>query len=232
MRNSVRLVFLFVFLLATTAVSQPLAGGVGFYIPVHSGSGEWDFEESECWPWDCYDWDGEVDVDTLNVGLGFVMDTAPADDRVLNYRLSIGIESFKAELPWSTDLSMAGLAINNTFGFKVFRSREGLVRLWLGPRIRLGFYYGNYDGDWFDEEADAFGAELGVAPVVGANFNIGRRLTIAGTIGYNISYYFVATDDYDVRFVPVTYEDTRMYGASGSAFVSVGLMFRGGADVR
>jgi hypothetical protein len=232
MRRSLRLALLFLFLLTTTAVSQPLAAGVGIYIPAHSGSGEWDFEDSGCDWSGCYDFDYEVDVDTFNIGFGFVMDTAPADDRVFNYRLGIGIEKFEADLPWSTELDMTGLAINNTFGFKLFRSREGLVRVWLGPRIRVGLYYGNYDGDWFDDEADAFGAEFGVAPVLGANFNIGRVITLAGSIGYNLSYYYVAADDYDERFRPVSWEDTEMYGALGSRYASLAIMFRGGSDVR
>ncbi len=233
MKNPLRLALLSLLLLTTTAVSQSLAAGFGFYGTYRNGSStsDWDVEDTICiMGLGCWDEDFEIDVDIENRGFGFVMDTAPAQDRVFNYRLNAGIEKFEVDLE-GPELSLAGVILENTFGFRVFRSPDGLVRVWLGPRIRVGLYAGDIEWQYFKDD-DVIAATFGVGPVLGANFNIGRHLTVAGTAGWDFAGYGVHVDEFGSRNGLIEYEDMEIDGPGRTFYTGFLLMFRAGGDIR
>lgn len=127
------------------------------------------------------------DTDNNHFGFAFVFDTKLANPGVFNYRLQIGYESFKLENEYyysimnNPDDNLSRFSIDNTFGFAVLQT--SIVRLWLGPQIRLS--YMTYSDNFI--ELDLFG--IGFAPVIGSNFNMGSFFTLAPELGYRFSIY-------------------------------------------
>lgn len=173
-----------------------------------------------------FDIDADGDLDGFRAGI--VLDTAPKQHKIFNYRLNLGASKFDAD--WenieldgtSTNLTataeMTGGSMDHTFGFGVVRT--DMVRLWLGPSIRLGYYTGE-----LEDELDIKMLEFGVAPVVGLNLNFGSLVTIGGTVGYLFSGFAGIIDDQ-------TGDDVDLTGTASTAFVNGVLMFRMGADSR
>jgi len=154
------------------------AGGLGIAFPYGVGSTDYDIYEA----------------DASHFGINFVFDSNVARDRVFNYRLNFGIEFFNHEYEydyydsyygyyyWGT-ASNEGLRIitDHTFGFGILKSR--VVRLWLGPTVRVGFVTGD----------DASGISLGAGiTALGLNFNFGSVFTLGLEAGYmfNADLYF------------------------------------------
>jgi len=197
------------FLLFST--SSVFALGLGFYVPFGTGDSEQTREND-------YGDDIEFDVDTDYRGIGFVLDTTVARDSVFNYRLNVGYEKGEyskggGELDWDR------LAIDHTFGFAVLRTK--VVRLYLGPQLRLAFL--STDSDYND--TNAFG--IGFGPVLGANFNIGNTVTLGFDTGYRFTKYFgvYERDDDSYRY----YDDDEEFdydSNEGELFVNFNVIFR------
>jgi hypothetical protein len=175
-----------------------LAGGYGFYIEGAGGSGEQEVDE-----WFSIGETEPYDVDFTGSDLGFVLDTSVAKDKLFNYRLNVGLSSFDIEESGESDysgLERFGLSIDSTFGFGVFRIKP--LRLWIGPQIRVGFYGGETD----EFALDVYAVTFGVAPVLGANVNLGRVVSLSLSTGYRIQGYAGEIDTPDV---------TTFYGSGG-----------------
>jgi hypothetical protein len=190
--------------------------GLGLYGTWQVGPTDWEFDDTDDSGF-IFDYSG----DTSRVGGGFVLDTAVAKDKLFNYRLNIGVETFVSDLDeLAVEMDLSGVAIDNTFGFGVMRGDT--VRLWLGPRLRLGFF----DGDVQPEIApntDIYLLEVGLGGVFGANFNIGSTVTLGLTTGYMYSGYGGIVEG-------VSDEDVTLTGDGGRVFLSGVLIFRMGAD--
>jgi hypothetical protein len=133
--------------------------------------------------------DEEADGSIRTQGVGFVLDTAPTDQDVFNYRLNVGYERLEGTIDhidpsfgiFSEEFNLDGLAVDHTFGFAVFKKEK--VRVWLGPQLKVGFYAGS------DSSVDTVMARLGIGFLVGANFKVASHFTIAGTVGVSASGY-------------------------------------------
>jgi len=181
--------------------------GLGVYFEGAGGTLDWKVED---------DFGNEIDVDgdSKKAAFGFVLDTAVAANTVFNYRLNVGLTRFDADFDGDDEtLEMGGIAVDNTFGFAVYRSE--LVRLWLGPQLRIAYYHGEFEDSGFEVDI----AEVGIAPVVGVNLNFGRTFTLAFSGGYRfLGYGGTDEDDEDIR------------GSGREAFGNLSLLFRLGDD--
>ena len=202
--------------IAAFMMNSAQAIGLGVYGTWQSGPVDWEFDDTDAGG-SIFD----VSGDSSRVGGGFVLDTAVAKDKLFNYRLNIGVETFKSDLDeLAVETDLAGVAIDNTFGFGVLRGDT--VRLWLGPRLRVGFF----DGDVQPEVApntDIYLLEAGLGGVFGANFNIGSTVTLGLTTGYMYTGYGGIVEG-------VSAEDVTLTGDGGRVFLSGVLIFRIGAD--
>jgi hypothetical protein len=153
------------------------ATGLGIQIPsIGSGSAHYEVD------WD-NDGTTEDDLDISHVGFGFVLDTRVANPGVFNYRLNLNYENADLgnEDQWGDGFSR--FAIDNTFGFAVLQSP--VVRMWLGPQIRIA--YMKFSQDNYYSEVNSIG--FAFAPVLGANFNLGSVVSLCPELGYRFSFY-------------------------------------------
>ena len=164
------------------------AAGMGIYIPFKAGDSSTVSDSPD------YGVDRDYDIDySPSVGLGLAFDSNIGKDKLFNYRL--GLEFSKKEVDTIDGYSCSGsycdfgtnINIVNTFGFGVLRTET--VRLWVGPRINIGWTFDSYSNNGSRAEF-----ELGIAPAVGVNVNLGRVVSLAADIDYKFSTGFGAYD--------------------------------------
>lgn len=154
-----------------------LATGLGIQIPsIGRGTANYTIEG------DYEDFDYEKDIS--HFGFGFVLDTRVANPGVFNYRMNINYESVNLGTDDEWEDGFGRFAIDNTFGFAVLQTT--IVRLWLGPQIRVAYMKYNTSDD-HPIEVNLIG--LAVAPIFGANFNIGSVVSLCPELGYRFSFY-------------------------------------------
>ncbi|MEJ2545147.1 MAG: hypothetical protein P8Y99_13855 [Calditrichaceae bacterium] len=173
------LCLIFVFVMSNSIY----AVGLGIYTPYAIGGTDYD----------------DFSTDSDHFGIGFVFDTNVAKRSFFSYRLHVGYESFSHTTEyqyyyfgywyWRTiDYEGSRLVIDNTFSFGLMRTR--VVRLWLGPMVRVGVV--NTD----EVLGDGFVAGAGIT-VLGLNFNMGPVFTLGLDAGY---LFDVDIYDNDVGF--------------------------------
>jgi len=181
------------------------ATGLGLYLPSWgNGSSTINFDSG-------YEWEQDID----HIGIGFVLDTRVARRGVFNYRLHLGFESAQyGEL----DNKYSRFALDNTFGFGIVQS--SVVRLWFGPQIRLVYQSYSESGSTYDASINAFG--IGLAPVLGFNFNLGNVVSICPEIGFRFMF-LGGTQEYDgyYGYADEIFDSTERY-----VFVNLALIFR------
>ena len=158
------------------------AAGMGVYVPFSVGdSGTYTI--SPDWATNDFDVDRE---DKSAVGLGITFDSNIGKDKLFNYRF--GFEYTNNEIDnydgfscgGGSDCEFSRMNFVNTFGFGVLRTET--VRLWVGPRINIGWNWQTGDNGYADA---AF--ELGIAPAVGVNVNLGRVVSLAADLDYRFA---------------------------------------------
>jgi len=126
----------------------------------------------------------EYDIDyKSSLGFGLAYDGNLGEDTLSNTRFSL--EYTKREFDTFANIGCsgnceAGERINmvTTFGFGLLRTK--VVRLWLGPRFNLAY-------NWHSLNANDYssgGLEVGIAPALGVNVNIGSHLSLAADVDY------------------------------------------------
>ncbi len=184
--------FIFIFLIVViTGNNQLSAGGLGIYFPTLSvySSGTTYLLESE--------YDDEADYDYAHFGGALFFDTNLAQDKVFHYRIALIYEKVEQEHLFGVQ-EFNHYALDHTFGFGIIR--RSFVRLWVGPQVRLSFMNEyNRPNDQYREWR--FG--LGLKPVLGANFNFGKLISVCLDISYGaVIYYGKGSDDWDYLAVP------------------------------
>jgi len=212
-----KLYFIFsgLFVAAMILFSSPLmAVGLGVYLTGQGGS-------YSCSPSDStYD---SFDLSTSEFGIGFVLDTTVAKDKIFNYRLNIELTNISATPEDGDSFSGVGFNIFNTFGFGVVRKEK--VRLWIGPQIGFGYFYADttstYYSSYYGYESyttSVDGVRLSIGPMVGLNINLGPVVSLCFDTGFRVSSIFGGVDTYD------EYID---FSGSGVEFVAhAGVIFR------
>ena len=160
------------------------AGGLGIFVPATFGNADFSGYSHE----------------ENHFGIGFLFDTNVAENHIFHYRLNAGLEFFEHTYPEfvydntlmyyvesRTDAyALMRIALDNTFGFAVLRTQ--VLRLWLGPQVRLGWILG-------DRSGVTLGAGL---TLLGMNFNMGSVFTLSLEAGYRFAgnIYFDTVSDY------------------------------------
>ncbi len=164
------------------------AAGMGVYIPLSVGQ-TMSVTDS---PDNATDQDFDFKFEPA-AGFGIAFDTNIGKDKLFNYRL--GLEFMNQEIDTVNGLSCTGdcsfgtrVNLVNTFGFGVLRTKK--VRLWVGPRINIA-----YDFDTGDYGYARVGYEIGFAPAVGVNVNLGRVVSLAADLDYRFAAAGGAYDD-------------------------------------
>ena len=213
-------VFLFFFFM-----TDSMAAGIGFNVTGGSGSTKWDANN---WSHSGSDRDFHLKTDNERTGIGFLLDTAVGSGKAFNYRLNIGTESLdykvKSVFRFTIDPNLSGTFetkgrfMSHDFGFKLFERQK--IRIWLGPEIRLSKVEGKLSSD---RNYEISISSFGVGPVLGANLNIGKTLSLAFKVGalemasYGELDYNATGEDWDI------YSDNDHY-----IFANAGLLFRFG----
>lgn len=201
--------------LLTVAHGNALALGLGFYGSLQAGEGDWEFENL-AGPDDNFD-----GGDLTRFGFGFVLDTAVLKDTLFNYRLDVGFERFDADLGGtSVTAELVGIAADSSFGFGVLRTEN--VRLWVGPRVRVAAYGGDFNND---SSIDIALVEFGAGGVFGANFKVGPTVVLGVETGFMFSGYTGERED----VLGISRDFT---GSSGNLFLNGVVLFRLGSDKR
>ena len=171
MKRPVHFVLITICILSFTTSNYAAGLGIAF----HSGFGQTTYND--------------FDADASQFGINFIFDTNVSKNNIFNYRLNFGIEFFNHDFTYEYsyydyyygmtfydyyDGSFDGLRIvtDHTFGFGIVKS--SVIRLWMGPNVRLGFIAG-------DNAGITLGGGL---TILGLNFNMGSVFTLALEAGY------------------------------------------------
>ncbi|ALC14911.1 hypothetical protein DSOUD_0110 [Desulfuromonas soudanensis] len=196
--------------------SSALAVGIGGYVDVSGGSGEAE------WDSDFQSWD----IDASAAAFGFVLDTAPMNERTFNYRLNAGLAAQNFEDDLGVEMEAGGIYAENIFGFALIRDEN--VRWWLGPLVRVGIYSGETDPvniGGGTQQIDFTYAEFGIGAVTGVNININDRLILAPSLGFRICG-FAGTGEINEYVGGVHYYwEEDISGGTTSAFANFAVLF-------
>lgn len=133
------------------------------------------------------------DFDANKYGVGFVVDTNVAKDRVFNYRFALGYQHHEREFDNGVEGEFNGITMNHAFGFGLYRGRA--LRVWAGPSIRLSADVLHEDTD--DLHVVDFSAGGGFQ--VGLNAHTDDRFSLAISFAYQYLYVgeVMFWEDYD-----------------------------------
>jgi len=187
MKNIRLIQFLVIVVVSAVLILESQAAGIGVYYTIGSGSGNWSLEDGDDYIESYYD-TAPMEIDVSDSGYGVVFDTNVAKNKVFNYRLCLGIENRVYKLDFSPDdeiipadaftedVKINSFVIDNNFGFAFFRTPY--LRLWAGPEFKIS--YGSGDSDRYDNISLL---NIGVGPVLGLNYNIGKLFTLGAKSG-------------------------------------------------
>jgi hypothetical protein len=170
-------------------VSLAEAVGVGLYSSFGKGSADWEDPGS-------FSNYRTFETDSDHRAFGLVMDTRLAGDRLFNYHLTLGYDTFTMQdfllvpydlsgtptTPLQQDLKMKGFVWSHAFGFGAQLSPH--TRLWLGPELRFQWAEGKPAPG---VDVDLFG--VGFGPTVGFNMNFRNRFSLVLKTGYQMITY-------------------------------------------
>ncbi len=125
--------------------------------------------------------------ETGRISAGLAVDTAVAKDKLFNYRMNLGYEHVREKIGGSTFASYNGGSFENIFGFGVYRSK--LMRVWLGPSVRLGVGVLDDQGLFgVPVPGTLINLTAGGGLAAGINVHTGNFGSAAFTIGYQYAY--------------------------------------------
>ncbi len=172
-----------VVLLGVALVSNASALGLGFYGGYGGDKADWDVDYNSTSVGN-----GTYQQNAEHKTFGFVMDTAVAKDKLFNYRLNLGYDTFLSKPgEGAYKYVMKGFVLENDFGFGIVR--EPSVRVWLGPELRISILSGE---DRFNgtsgRNIDLFGVGVGLA--IGVNVNLGEAVALGFKVAYLVNNYY------------------------------------------
>lgn len=171
------MVFVASFIALLLWVPNSFAIGLGAFVDTSAGSGEAE------WQSDYNSWD----VDSNAVAVGFVLDTAPTDEKTFNYRLNVGFARHELEDDDGITMKSNGIYAESIFGFAFIKRTD--FRWWAGPLVRVGYYSGDTGTSRSGSntvKTDVDYAEFALGGVTGLNFRVGQAI-LAPSVGLRIS---------------------------------------------
>ena len=153
------------------------ATSFGGYVDVSGGSSEAK-RDSDYSAWN---------VDSNAIAFGFVLDTAPTNEKTFNYRLNVGFAKQDFEDDYGIKLKSKGISAENIFGFAFIKNET--FRWWGGPLLRIGYYSGDSDSyrvgtSIINSEIDY--VEVGIGAVTGLNFKAGKAI-LSPSLGFRVN---------------------------------------------
>jgi len=176
-----------------------------------------------------------VDVSLTHLTFGVMYESAPARDKLMSYRGTLGFDiatSLSVDditipslpididgLGFSFDIdecSKYGLSTNHTLAFGIIRTDR--LKWWVGPGIGLTFNYYDYGTEFlgFQRDAKAGGGETGV------NLHLGPGMTLCVGGGIHWRAFGLAAGSSDFG--------SFVWGNGPLYFIQVSLLFRTGPD--
>lgn len=189
--------------------SSALAVGLGGYLELGTGSGDFEYDEP---------YSEEFNIDSSTVGIGFMLETNPLDrDKVFSYRFQAGFEGRDLEDDDGVTMETAGVLISNSFAFG--GNVASNVRLWAGPQVLFGFYGGESDRAREGEKEEISVAIFGLGVACGINIDVGNsgKVIIPITLSVRRMGYGGETEWKD--------ETTDISGYTNDISLTVGVMF-------
>jgi len=204
--------------------SQAHAAGFGFYGSAGGGTADWTQGNISIHSRD-------FDKDTNHLGVGLVMDTAPARDKLFNYQLNIGYDRFgnRGGSAWG-NVDFDGVAISNNFGFGAMISPT--TRVWFGPELRVTWADGNPD-KYANYKIHIFG--VGIGPVIGVNLNYDEMHTLVLKMGFQYSRYVGEGNgnfSHDTNSTSIYWNSYDYDTTEKMLYVSIAYLFRTSGDRR
>lgn len=207
--------FVATFVILLLLSQNSFAVGLGGFVDASTGSGEAEWES------DYNAWD----IDSNAFAFGFVLDTAPTNERTFNYRLNVGFAKQEMKDDNNEKMKSNGIYVENIFGFAFIKNEN--LRWWGGPLVRLGYYSGDIDSyrvgsTTYDTEFEY--AEFGVGAVTGLNFKAGRAI-LAPSIGFRVNGFGgEGTTTSNSYYGNSSYKED-ITGNSTNVFVNFALLF-------
>lgn len=182
-----------IFVLLSISSFRVFAFGAGFYTQFGSGGESVTQDTTNILGTVTSSQDYTTDSDWKNFGLAF--DTALAKNKLINYRLTLGLETMDRT---NSSVSLAGFkgaGMTHTLGFGLFRNQN--MRIWLGPEFSLSYYnsftddssssrqtvtVANQVGTYSTDNVNILGLGLGLT--AGANLNFANNLGLSLSTGY------------------------------------------------
>ena len=124
--------------------------------------------------------------ETGRISIGFALDTAVAQDKLFNYRMNLGYEHINEKSGGTTFQKFNGGSFENIFGFGVYRSK--LMRVWLGPAVRLGVGVLDKDSTGVSFPGNVINLTAGGGLSAGINVHTGNIGSASFTLGYQYAY--------------------------------------------
>ncbi len=131
-----------------------------------------------------------LDMMTTFYGGGIVYDSAPAKNKLFNYRLNAGFDVITLETFQSMGVNIGGFGISipdlyrvnlvNTFGLGIYRAAD--LRFWMGPQVAGHFLFQD------DSNLTLYGGGLHAGLAVGLNINIRNSVSIAVDGGFRYGF--------------------------------------------
>ena len=109
-------------------------------------------------------------------GIGIAITTNLTEDKDFGYKFSLEYTHPQSEDFYASSTKREML---HTFEFAIVRTQ--VVRLWVGPRINIG--YETYENNLYEYD----GVEFGIAPTVGINISLAKRFALAFDVDYKFS---------------------------------------------
>jgi hypothetical protein len=113
-----------------------------------------------------------------SIGVNLVFDNAVAKRKLVNYRLSLGLE--RQEFEDRDKVKVQRIMVGNTLGVAVMQTKS--ARVWLGARLASG--WGLNGGGEVDSNLN-----IGVAPVIGVNLHLVSAASLGLELGYDYGSY-------------------------------------------
>jgi hypothetical protein len=201
------------------------AAGFGIYGSLGGGNADWSPDTG--WPWSPGD-NAVFKKSTEHIGVGLVMDTVPARDRLFNYQLNLGYDQFRNynRNAWG-NAAFNSFVISNNFGFGTLINPT--TRMWFGPELRIAWTEGS--PDHYDYKVRLFG--IGIGPVIGVNFNYDDLHTFALKAGFQYIQYAGKGDGNFSHSTNLATPASNAYNYDVTErmfYVTVELMFRTSSD--
>ncbi|MBA4366381.1 MAG: hypothetical protein C0403_01940 [Desulfobacterium sp.] len=194
-------------------VSEAKAFGLGLTLgKTFKGFASYEYKQVDNFP---HNFDNAVDYNSSDIIFGVALDTNLSKYHVYNYRLEIQRSKITLTDSNSLKTNMDKWTMDHNFGFQVYQ--DPLVRIWIGPQIRISYAKG-------DSDIEQTG--LGLSPLIGMNLNPDSIISPSLTIGFRNealygSYKEPVNSDGNIR------KDRKEFVSySRGIFINMSLFFR------